>query len=213
MDLIDARFATYLVVSALLIVTPGPDMALVTRNALAVGRRAASFTALGVGLGILGWAVASAIGVGVLLERSVIAFTLLKLAGAAYLGYLGLRSLLGTFRAGQPMATPPSRKPRHFHAWGALKQGLLGNLLNPKAGVIFVSILPQFIRPGDTPLRLVLMLLAFEVLILAWLNLYGYLVSRAGQSRVGASVRRVLERVTGVVLIALGVRLALERRL
>ena len=83
MDLLDTRFATYLVVSALLIVTPGPDMALVTRNALAVGRRAASFTALGVGVGSLGWAVASAIGVGVLLERSVIAFTLLKLAGAA----------------------------------------------------------------------------------------------------------------------------------
>src|SRR2546421_265340 len=111
------------------------------------------------------------------------------------------------------MATPPSRKPRHFHAWGALKQGLLGNLLNPKAGVIFVSILPQFFKPGDTPLRLVLMLLAFEAMILAWLNLYGYFVSRAGQSRVGAGVRRVLERVTGVVLIALGVRLALQRRL
>jgi threonine/homoserine/homoserine lactone efflux protein len=93
MDLIDARFATYLVVSALLIVTPGPDMAVVMRNALSSGRRAASFTALGVGLGIFGWAVASAIGVGVLLEGSVIAFTLLQLAGAAYLGYLGLRSL------------------------------------------------------------------------------------------------------------------------
>jgi threonine/homoserine/homoserine lactone efflux protein len=212
MDLIDARFATYLVVSALLIVTPGPDMALVMRNALSSGRCAASFTALGVGLGILGWAVASAIGVGVLLERSVIAFTLLKLAGAAYLGYLGLRSLLGTFRVGQPMATSPSRKPKQLHAWGALKQGLLGNLLNPKAGIIFVSILPQFIKPGDTPLRLVLMLLAFEAMILCWLYLYGYLVSRAGQSRVGAGVRRVLERVTGVVLIVLGLRLALERR-
>jgi threonine/homoserine/homoserine lactone efflux protein len=79
--------------------------------------------------------------------------------------------------------------------------------------LIIISIVPQFIRAGDTPLRLVLMLLAFEVLILAWLNLYGYLVSRAGQSRAGASVRRVLERVTGVVLIALGVRLVLQRRL
>jgi RhtB (resistance to homoserine/threonine) family protein len=213
MDLIDARFATYLVVSALLIITPGPDMALVTRNALTAGRRAAMFTALGVGLGILGWAAASAIGVGVLLERSVIAFTLLKLVGAAYLCYLGLRSLLGSCQAGPPTAMRPSRQPKRLDAWGAFKQGLIGNLLNPKAGVIFVSILPQFIRPGDTPLRLVLMLLAFEVMILAWLNLYGYLVSRAGQSRAVAHVRRVLERVTGVVLIALGVRLAVERRL
>jgi len=213
MDLIDARFATYLAVSALLILVPGPDMALVTRNALQWGSRAASITALGVGLGILGWAIASAIGVGVLLERSVIAFTVLKLAGAAYLGYLGLRSLLAGFRSPQPPTVSDSTaEPKRLDTWGALKQGILGNILNPKAGVIFVSILPQFIKPGDPPLRLVLMLIAFEVMLLAWLNLYGYLVSRAGQSRGGARVRQVMERVTGVVLIGLGLRLAVERR-
>lgn len=212
-DLIDVRFVTYVGVSALLIVTPGPDMALVTRNALSSGRHAASFTAVGVAVGILGWAVASAIGVGALLERSVIAFTLLKLAGAAYLGYLGLRSLLGGFRSGQPAAVlAPSLPSKRLDDWVALKQGVLGNLLNPKAGVIFVSILPQFIRPGDSPLRLVLMLVAFEAMLVIWLNLYGYLVSHAGQSRFGASVRRGLERVTGVVLIGLGIRLAVERR-
>lgn len=212
MDLIDARFATYLAASALLILVPGPDMALVTRNALQWGWRTASITALGVGLGILGWAIASAIGVGVLLERSVLAFTVLKLAGAAYLGYLGLRSLLAGFRSGRSAAAHPSLQPKRLDAWGALKQGILGNILNPKAGVIFVSILPQFIKPGDPPLRLVLMLIAFEVMLLAWLNLYGYLVSRAGQSRGGARVRQVMERVTGVVLIGLGLRLAVERR-
>jgi RhtB (resistance to homoserine/threonine) family protein len=211
MDLIDARFATFLAVSALLIVTPGPDMALVTRNALAAGRRAASVTAWGVAVGILGWAVASTIGVGVLLERSVLAFTVLKLAGAAYLGYLGLRSLLGSLSAGRPPATP-ARAPVQLDDRVAFQQGVLGNLLNPKAGVIFVSVLPQFIRPGDAPLRLVLMLVAFEIMLLVWLNLYGLLVSRAGQSRVGARVRRVMARVTGVVLIGLGARLVLERR-
>ncbi len=213
MDLIDARFATYLAVSALLILIPGPDMALVTRNALASGWNAASITAFGVGLGILGWAVASAIGVGVLLERSVVAFTLLKLAGAAYLGFLGLRSLLSSFRNGQSeIATATSPQPKHLDSWIAFRQGILGNLLNPKAGVIFVSILPQFVRPGDPPVRLVLMLLAFEIMLLVWLNLYGYLLSRAGQSRTGVRVRRVMERVTGVVLIGLSLRLAVERR-
>ncbi len=213
MDLVDARFATYLAVAALLIIVPGPDMALVTRNALYSGRRAASITALGVALGILVWAVASAVGVGVLLEHSVIAFTVLKLAGAAYLGYLGVRSLLSSSRSGQPATASGSKPPvKQLNALAALKQGILGNILNPKAGVIFVSILPQFIKPGDPPLRLVLMLIAFEVMILAWLNLYGYLVSRAGQSRAGARVRQVMERVTGVVLIGLGLRLAVERR-
>src|SRR5690349_16927380 len=105
MDVIDARFVAYLTVSAILIMTPGPDMALVTRNALRGGRRAASLTALGVSAGIFVCAVASAMGVAVLLERSVIAFTVLKLAGAAYLAVLGLRSLIDSFRSGQTGGT------------------------------------------------------------------------------------------------------------
>jgi threonine/homoserine/homoserine lactone efflux protein len=184
-------------------------MALVTRNALRAGPRATPFTALGVAVGILGWAIASTVGVGVILEQSAIAFSLLKLVGAGYLGYLGIRSLLGGDSAGRSVAEATTTRPTQLADGEALRQGVLGNLLNPKAGVIFVSILPQFILPGDPPLRLALMLLAFEVLILGWLNLYGYVVSRAGQSRAG--VRRALERVTGVVLIALGARLAFER--
>lgn len=85
MGMFDARFGSYLLVSALLIVAPGPDMALVTRNALSTGRRAASFTAFGTGIGILGWALAAAIGVATLLERSALAFMAIKLVGAAYL--------------------------------------------------------------------------------------------------------------------------------
>jgi threonine/homoserine/homoserine lactone efflux protein len=87
--------------------------------------------------------------------------------------------------------------------WVAFRQGLLSNLLNPKAGAIFAMVLPQFLSPGDLPLRLVLMI---------WLNLYGYLVSQAGQSRFGTRVRAMLQGVTGVVLLALGVRLAFEQK-
>jgi threonine/homoserine/homoserine lactone efflux protein len=85
-------------------------------------------------------------------------------------------------------------------------------LLNPKAGVIFVSILPQFVTPGDSAPRLLLMLVAFEVMIVGWLLCYGAIVSRVRNSRIGASARRVLERATGIVLIGLGLRLAIERR-
>jgi threonine/homoserine/homoserine lactone efflux protein len=90
-------------------------------------------------------------------------------------------------------------------------QGVLNNLLNPKAGAIFVSILPQFVKPGDSPIRLVLMLLTYEVILLLWLNVYGYLIGRAGRSRIGTRVRGVVERATGAVLIGLGARLAFER--
>src|SRR4051812_17415253 len=166
MDLIDARFATYLAVSALLIVTPGPDMALVTRNALRSGKHAASFTAFGVAGGIFMWALASALGIGVLLERSAVVFTVLELAGAAYLPSLGLRSLIAGFRADSSRgATTDRPQPVELTVGAAFRQGFLGNLLNPKAGVIFVSIVPQFVHPGDSPLRLALMILAFEVML------------------------------------------------
>lgn len=213
MSYFDARFGTYLAVIALLIVTPGPDMALVTRNALLAGRRAASFTALGIATGSIFWGLMLVLGIATLLESSVVAFTICKYVGAAYLGYLGLRSLIASFR-GEKHAKSVTDAPR-VQVLGkrtAFKQGLLGNLLNPKAGAIFATILPQFIRPGDPPLRLVLMMFAFETFLLVWLNLYGYLVNRAGQSRFGTHTRKVMNRVTGVVLIALGLRLAWEQR-
>ena len=213
MGFFDTRFAAYLAVATLLIVTPGPDTALVTRNALLAGRRAASFSTLGIGVGSLIWALASMLGIAALLEESTIAFTVWKVVGAAYLGYLGLRSLIASFRRSKQSAvTPPAFGATLLGKWVAFRQGLLNNLFNPKAGAIFATALPQFINPGDLPLRLVLMMLAYEAVLLSWLNLYGYLVSRAGQSRFGTRVRDILQGVTGVVLIALGVRLAFEQK-
>lgn len=213
MGYLDARFGAYLAVAALLIVTPGPDTALVTRNALLAGRRVASFTTLGIAAGSIIWALGSVLGIAVLLERSVVAFTVCKFVGAAYLGYLGLRSLISSFRR-EKHAAPETHAPqvKLLGKQAAFKQGLLSNLLNPKAGAIFATVLPQFIRPGDPSLRLVLMMLAYEAILLGWLNLYGYLVNRAGQSRFGTRIREILNRVTGVVLIALGVRLAWEQK-
>jgi threonine/homoserine/homoserine lactone efflux protein len=213
MGFFDARFGTYLVVATLLIVTPGPDTALVTRHALLAGRRAASFTTLGIGAGSILWALASVLGIAVLLERSVVAFTVWKFVGAAYLGYLGLRSLIASFRRNKQAAvTTPAPQVKHLGEWVAFRHGLLNNLFNPKAGAIFATVLPPFISPDDPPLRLVLMMLAYEAILLGWLNLYGYVVSRAGQSRFGTRVCTILQGVTGVVLIALGVRLAFEQQ-
>ncbi len=213
MGFLDARFGAYLAVAALLIVTPGPDTALVTRHALLAGRRAASFTTFGIGVGSVVWALASVLGIAALLERSVVAFTVFKFAAAVYLGYLGLRSLLVGFQGHkQTTVTTPALQATQIAERAAFRQGLLNNLLNPKAGAIFATALPQFISPGDPPLRLVLMMLAYEAILLSWLNLYGYLVSRAGQSRLGSRVREILQGVTGAVLIALGVRLAFERQ-
>ena len=213
MGYFDARFGVFVAVATLLIVTPGPDTALVTRNALLAGRRAASFTTLGIGAGSIIWALASVFGIAVLLEDSVVAFSIFKFAGAAYLGYLGLRSLIVSFKTSkQASLTTPAPQTTHLGELVAFRQGLLSNLLNPKAGAIFATTLPQFINPGDSPTRLVLMLLAYEAILLIWLHFYGYLVSRAGQSRFGTRVRAILQGVTGVVLLTLGVRLAFEKK-
>lgn len=213
MGIFDARFGTYLAVAALLIMTPGPDTALVTRHALLAGRRTAFFTTLGVGMGSIIWALASVLGIAALLEGSAAAFTVWKFVGAAYLVYLGLRGLITSFRGNRQAAvTTPAPQVTRFSKWVAFRQGLLNNLLNPKAGAIFATTLPQFISPGDPPLRLLLMMLAYEAILLSWLGLYSYLISRAGQSRFGTRVREVLQGITGVVLIALGVRLAFEQK-
>ena len=194
MGFFDARFGGFLVVAALLIVTPGPDTALVTRHALLAGRRAASFTTFGIGMGSIIWALASVMGIAVLLERSVVVFSVWKFVGAAYLGYLALRSLFANFTVNrQTSVTTSSPKVRPLGAWVALRQGLLNNLLNPKAGAIFATVLPPFISAGDPPLRLVLMMLAYEAILLDRLYLYGSLVSRAGHSRYGTRVRTILQ--------------------
>ena len=209
---IDARFVAWIAVAVVLIVTPGPDTALIIRNALRGGARSASLSAMGVGLGSSIWAAASVLGVAVLLESSELAFTVLKYAGAAYLVYLGLRSLIGSFRNDGDAATTNSPATQRRQTTNPFAQGLLNNLLNPKAGAIFVSVMPQFIEPHDSLIRLLLMVACYDVIVVAWLCMYGYVVSRAGRSRFGARVRTSLERVSGTVMIGLGVRLAFERR-
>jgi threonine/homoserine/homoserine lactone efflux protein len=207
---LDSRFAAWLAVAVVLIVTPGPDTALIIRNTLRAGARSASLSAVGVAVGSAAWAAASVVGVAALLESSDFAFTAFKLAGAVYLVYIGLRSIAGTF--GAPRTSAPEAAPRTSTTKkSAFIQGMLNNLLNPKAGAIFATVMPQFIEPGDSVTRIVLMVVCYDAIVIAWLCTYALVVSRARRS-IGAGVRKGLDRATGTVMIGLGVRLALERR-
>jgi threonine/homoserine/homoserine lactone efflux protein len=206
---LDARLIAWVALSALLIATPGPDTALIIRNALAAGPRASTLSALGVAVGTLVWVTASAVGVGLLLESSSTAFTILKLTGAAYLCYLGLRSLFSGVPEKQVADAGDGSKLTDCGAWA---QGLFSNLLNPKTGAFFVTVMPQFTIHGDPPSRLLVMVAVFELMLVAWLIAYGHVVSRLGRSGIGSRVRQAMTKVTGVVLIALGARLAFERR-
>jgi len=209
---VDGRFLAFLGVAIVLIVTPGPDTAMVTRSAFRGGARGASLTALGIALGLLTWGVASAAGLAALLAASALAFAVVRTAGAAVLAVMGLRSLVAAARGGGGAAGSEAAEPAPEQPGApAFLQGLLGNLLNPKAGAIFLTVVPQFVRPGDPAARLAAMVVVFAAMVCAWLHLYGWLVARA-RRRFGGRLRRALDGVTGAVLIGLGARLATETR-
>jgi threonine/homoserine/homoserine lactone efflux protein len=200
----------FLGVSLIVIVTPGQDTALTIRNALLGGKRSGVFTAVGVSTGQALWALAAAAGVAALLRASEPAFLAVKLAGAAYLVFLGAQALLHALR--------PSRAYEGFGKGGgaagvapgtAFRQGVVSNLGNPKMAVFFTSLLPQFAGGGSFFAFLFLGFL-FCLLTLAWLAGYAFAVAKAGDFLRRTRIRRLLDGLTGAVLVALGLRVAAE---
>jgi threonine/homoserine/homoserine lactone efflux protein len=209
--LLVAHLAQFLAVSAIVIVTPGPDTALTIRNTLLGSRRSGIFTALGVVTGQATWALATAIGVAALLAASEPAFTAVKLAGAAYLVFLGAQALLAALRH-RPRAGVAGER-RRLPATVAFRQGVFSNLSNPKMAAFFPALLPQFAPSGGASFPALLALgLVFCSLTLVWLAAYAVAVARAGDFLRRPRIRRLTEALTGAVLVALGFRLATERR-
>jgi threonine/homoserine/homoserine lactone efflux protein len=223
--------------AALLTITPGVDTLLVLRASAAGGRGAGIAAATGIGLGCLAWATAGAIGVTAVLAASQLAFDTLRLAGAAYLCWLGARALWSVRRRrsdvapsstdptasssdgpvaaagdpGRPAAVPAGEPGERWNRGRALRAGLTTNLLNPKVGVFYLSVLPQFLPTGLPPLAGSLTLAMIHVIEgLLWLSLLAVLVTRARSWLTRPAVRRRFEQVTGAVLLALGLRLAID---
>ena len=188
-----AHFAAFLAVSALVIATPGQDTAVTIRNTLVGGRRRGVSTAAGVASGQLLWTAAAGAGVTALLRASEPLFLAVRLAGAAYLVYLGIQTLR---RKGAETRTRGDA--RH-----AFRQGLLSNLGNPKMAVFFMSLLPQFVPGGRAE---------FAGLLALGLLFCAVAVARAGDVLRRPRVRCVLDRLTGAVLVAFGLHLAAESR-
>jgi threonine/homoserine/homoserine lactone efflux protein len=196
-------------IAALLTITPGADMAMVSRSVLIGGRREAFATTLGILAGCLVWAVVSAAGVAAVLAASRTAYDALRLAGAAYLIWLGVQSLLAA-RRDRPAA---ERYGVGARRQSPFRQGLLTNLFNPKIAIFYSTFLPQFIGPGDQALLLSLLLAGVHIAFgLVWLTAYTWLLDRAVTAFASSRVRRALDALTGTVLVALGLRLAAERR-
>jgi threonine/homoserine/homoserine lactone efflux protein len=206
----DPQILAFTGVAALLTITPGADMALVARTALARGNRAALETTFGIIGGLFVWGCASALGLAAVFATSATAFTALKLAGAAYLIGLGVVTIVRAGRSAES-APQPARGLRRAGR-SPFAQGFLSNVLNPKIALFYTSLLPQFVGPDDPVLPRSLLLAGIHgALGLIWLSLYARALTGLGGLLRRPRARRVLDRVTGGALVVLGARLAALR--
>jgi RhtB (resistance to homoserine/threonine) family protein len=204
---VDPRLLAFLGFAALLTILPGSDMALVTRNVLAIGRRRTLATIVGIACGCVIHATASALGISAVLATSATAFNVMKTVGAAYLVWLGVQSIRS---AGVPAAPATDRAKGRTSPF---LQGFLTNILNPKVAIFYLTVLPQFVSPGENVLKRSLLLASLHIAMgLVWLTAYAWFVDRLGGVLTRPKVKAWLERVTGGVLIALGARLAWEHK-
>ncbi|MCM9080849.1 LysE family translocator [Streptomyces spororaveus] len=198
-------------VLALLTLVPGPDMAIVTKRAVTRGRADGLRTVAGIAVGLLLWGALTVAGLAALLAASADVYLVVKLAGAAYLCWLGLRALLrpGAEAADGRAVDGRSAGERSAGAGGAWRTGLVANVLNPKIAVFYTGLLPALAPPGLRPaVGMALLVLVHVLLTVVWLGTYVYVLSRAGRFFARPRVRRALDRTTGVVLIGFGVRVA-----
>ena len=195
----------------LLTIAPGPDMALVTSTSLARGRRAAFRTSLGISTGTVVWATLSGLGVAALLQASAEAFTLVRLTGAVYLCFLGARAIREALTRDEAPPVATDVADRQLRLGRPYRQGLLTNLLNPKVGLFYTTLVPQIVDPGD-PIAVVSIGvgIAHATIGLAWLALLGAAVDRAGDVLRRPRIRRALAGFTGAVLVFFGLRVVAD---
>ncbi|MEO3792157.1 LysE family translocator [Nonomuraea sp. B10E15] len=187
--------------------SPGPDFAVVVRRSAVSGRGHGMAAATGISVGVFAWVVAAATGVAALLAASAMAFTVVKVAGAAYLLYLGVRALRAALRRGGDL-TFDAPDPGGRGAWAAFAEGLFTNVLNPKAALFFVALMPQFLSSGASlPDTLVLSVIALAGTV-AWFLVVATIVGTLRKVFARPAVRRTVDGLTGAALIALGVKLA-----
>ena len=201
---------TFVPAAALLVIAPGPDSLLVLRNSARNGRRAGLATAAGTVTGLLVWAAAAALGLAALLRASEIGYAIVRWAGAAYLIFLGSQLIWRSRGRGGRDTGGPAAPTRPLAGYLA---GTGTNLLNPKVGIFFISFLPVFI-PRGVPVAPAALILGGIFLAegIVWLTAVALLGDRLKAVVSRASVRRRMERLTGLVMIGFGVRLALEHR-
>ncbi|WP_430006129.1 LysE family translocator [Metabacillus idriensis] len=197
--------------SILLILLPGPDTAVATKNTIVSGRAGGMKTVLGTLTALLIHTFAAVLGLSALIVKSAFLFSILKYAGACYLIYLGIKSLRSLNKKG---SLPDTGENKHdVKQLNCYRQGFLTNLLNPKVAVFFLTFLPQFLEPGsNTFTQFMIMGLTYTILTFIWFIIYIYLIHQLSAFMKKPAVQKWMEGITGAVLIGFGIKLAFERK-
>jgi threonine/homoserine/homoserine lactone efflux protein len=192
-------------------ISPGPDFVIILRSVLAGGRRAGMACAAGIASGVLAWAVVTSIGVAGLLAASSVAFTVVKLVGAAYLVLIGVQALLAARRDGYEQSQEPDPEQARRSASAAYRQGLLTNMFNPKVAVFFLALWPQFLPPDATPFDTAVLTAVAVGTSLVWFLVLANVVTALRRFITAAKVRRTIDAVMGTLLVGIGVRIAVSQ--
>ncbi|SCG41986.1 LysE family translocator [Micromonospora inositola] len=205
-----SSYGSFLIFATVLILIPGPDFAVVTRNTLAAGRRRGRWSAVGVTGSNAVQGVAAAAGLGALIVRSQPLFETIRWAGVAYLAYLGVQAGRSAWQ-GRYAPLADGGATSSGEALTAFRQGFLSNITNPKVLAFYLAVLPQFVG-GSAPLGVLLVFaLSHAVLGLAYLLVLVGAMNRARDLLARRRVRRWLDGLTGVALLGFSARLATER--
>jgi RhtB (resistance to homoserine/threonine) family protein len=201
----------YVLMCIFLIILPGPDTAIVTKNTLTVGKSGGIKTALGTCCALLIHTSAAVFGLSAIIVKSAFLFSIFKYVGAIYLIYLGVKTLW-SLRRKEEAAAVDSNANSHFEHTSCFKQGFLTNILNPKVAVFFLTFLPQFVDAGsNTFIPFLLMGITYTVLTAIWFFLYVLLINQVSAFMKKPKSQKIIEGITGTVLVGFGIKLALEK--
>lgn len=205
------NFLLFIIMSICLIILPGPDTAMATKNTLVAGKIGGVKTVFGTCVALLIHTLAAVIGLSALIVKSALLFSIFKYVGAVYLVYIGIKALLAV-RNTEDLNTndvPINNDNKHTSCF---RQGFLTNLLNPKIAVFFLTFLPQFLNPNhNTFIQLLVMGLTYLILTVIWFAFYIFLIDKISAFMKKPKTQRYIQGITGIVLIGFGIKLAFER--
>jgi len=205
------NFYLFVITCIFLVILPGPDTAIMTKNTLTVGKQGGFKTMLGICCALSIHTLTAVVGLSAIIAKSALLFSIFKYIGAMYLIYLGIKSLW-TLRNKEKTETTQTIAKSKYKNKSSFKQGFLTNLLNPKVAVFFLTFLPQFVNPGShTFMPFLILGITYIVLTVVWYLFYIYLLNQISAFMKKPKTQKVIEGITGTILIGFGIKLALEK--